>query len=216
MRKIIVLIVLTALLSIMWAEQSRSIATDVNYANIYTGTILEQVNTRLRQIGQISSADLGTDSAARAQQLLQEVYALLELIPADIDLTADKTGYIATPDPNPPVGSANGNSRLKPRLTPVPDRYPITPPEYESLQGSLSREPFRRGKLAILDNAAQSYRFSINQIMGLLLALDYSSDRLAALPVIFPNSTDPQNKYKLLEVFKTISDKDQATYLMRD
>ena len=215
MKKLMLSLSLCLLMTMVWAYELNRVEPDVNYSKIYTGTILDQVISRLQRIEKNVYPELRGADALRMRQMMLEVYSLLDLIPPDIDISEPDDSYYP---PYPPIGSESEstNPNLKPRPHPVPDRYPITPGEYENLQASLSREPFRKGKLAIVDNAAQGYRFSTNQIVGLLLTLDYSSDRLQALQMIFPGSTDPANKYKILEVFNTTKDKEEATLLMRD
>ena len=217
MKKMLMILGLCLLLSSFWAAETKQLPTDVNYSKIYTGTILKQATTRLKQIEEIIYPELDKSNSAKVQQLMQEAYALLELLPQDLDISVAKDEQLST-RPTSPVGTESNskNPQLKPRLTPVPDRYPIEPAEYEAVQTALSREPDRKAKLAIIDRAAYSYRFSTQQIIGLLLAFDHSFDRLSVLQMIFPNSTDPQNKEQILQVFPISTDQEKAIWLMRD
>lgn len=217
MKKMTLILGLCLLLSSFWAAESKQLPTDLNTSKIYTGTILRQATTRLKQIEEIIYPELDKSNSANVQQLMQEAYALLELLPQDIDISVAKDERLSTRPTSPDDTDSNSkNPKLKPRLTPVPDRYPIEADIYEDLHASLALETEREGKLLLLQTAAESYRFSTQQIIGLLLALDHSFDRLSALRMIFPNSIDPENKARILGVFESYTDRDKALWLMRD
>ncbi|HRY83166.1 MAG TPA: DUF4476 domain-containing protein [Candidatus Cloacimonadota bacterium] len=215
MKKVILILGICLLLNSVWAAVRTAQQSDVNYAKIFTGTIVDQVTMRLKQIEELTSAEPDQNTASRMQKLLEESYALLELLPRDLDISASREGYIA---PKPPVEAESEakNPRLKDRLTPVPDRYPIEDEAYEDLLYALEDSPGRKDKLALLESAAYSYRFSTEQIIELLSGLEQSFDRLSALRMIFPNSTDPQNKEQILECFPVSTDKEKAIWIMRD
>ncbi len=186
-------------------------------AKISTGAILEQVVARLKRAEQIIYPELNRTQSADVTVLLQEAYALLELIPQDTELSVRKTE--GGPDVEAMLDPNRGGqpvSRLIERPRPVPERYPIMTEEFNTLLQTITAEPYRRNKLLLLTTATESYRYSVDQIIRLLDSLSFTYDRLQALETIYPGCTDPQNKYRILDSFSLMADKTRAAELMRD
>jgi len=186
-------------------------------AKISSGAILEQVVARLKRVEQLVYPELNRRTMADAAAILNEAYALLQLLPQDMDISVSKSD--STADIGAMIDPARGGytpSRLVPRPRPVPERYPIMTDEFNQLLQTVMDEPFRRNKLTIITTASESYRYSADQIIRILEAFHFSQDRLQALQTLYPGCTDPQNRYRILDSFSTIGDKTKAAELMRD
>lgn len=188
-----------------------------NGAKISTGAILEQAVARLKRIEQIIYPELNRAQSADVTRLLQEAYALLELIPQDTELSVRKTegspDVEAMLDPN---REAQPASRLIERPRPVPERYPIMTEEFSTLLQTIQAEPYRRNKLLIVRTATEAYSYSVDQMIRILDSFSFTVDRLQVLETIYPGCTDPQNKYRILDSFSLMADKTRAAELMRD
>ncbi len=119
-------------------------------AKISSGAILEQVVARLKRVEQLVYPELNRRTMADAAAILNEAYALLQLLPQDMDISVSKSD--STADIGAMIDPARGGytpSRLVPRPRPVPERYPIMTDEFNQLLQTVMDEPFRRNKLTI-------------------------------------------------------------------
>jgi len=181
-------------------------------APLTAGDIIEQVYSRLSRLEKTTIPMLDTDTADEVSQIMDEVHALLEMLPKETKIGGGKPGQ------KDDGSASNGtNPRLKPRLSPVPDRYPITDKDFENLCLMMENEPYRKVKLTILESVAVTNRFSVEQIVRLLGDyLVFPGDRISALTSIYPACIDPENSYLILELFSSEANQDRAAEIMRE
>ncbi|HNX38711.1 MAG TPA: DUF4476 domain-containing protein [Candidatus Cloacimonadota bacterium] len=191
------------------------------------GDVLDQVYIRLNRLEKTAVPMLDTDTADEISQLMTEIHALLEILPKDTllnpdcqgegcDMSAEKPSAEKPLEPGSKDTGSSG-SKLKPRLSPVPDRYPITDDDFYLLVSELKQEPLRKGRLALMQTSSVTNRYSVEQIVILLQnCLIFDSDRLEALGNLYPACLDPENNYLILECFKTDEAKVKAEEMMQE
>lgn len=86
--------------------------------------------------------------------------------------------------------------------------------DFQSVSEAIGSEDFSDGKLRVLEDAASSRRFCVDQTVRLLGMFDFGSDKLKALQIVAPGLTDRQNKFKIYKAFTFDSERDEARRIL--
>ena len=77
----------------------------------------------------------------------------------------------------------------------------VDPNDFARLLQSLRRETFDSGKLSFVRTVSRMNSFSSEQARQLLEQFDFDNDRVEAAVLLYPRLTDPENFFRVLEVF---------------
>ncbi len=197
-----------------------------------TGYLIEEIEARLETLQKTYLKKLNKKDGKKANQLVEEVYYLLSLIPEDEEVSVE--GYVAEESDNTNVNtntnsininiitsqetqSSTGGNVMPP--PPPPGQYlrPAMPDgDFSDLVSRIRRESFSDDQIRVLRTAAQNHVFSCSQIVRLLDAFTFSEDKLEALRLAYPGCVDPQNNYRILDAFTYSTDKEEAEQIIRN
>lgn len=176
----------------------------------------------------------------KAERIVDDIYDLLALLQGGEPVpvaAASASASSSSSSSSAASGTANINinisgmeeqPRPKPRDKPRPphhddeevvvvsSRKTISSTEFTALIGRINAESFSEDKLRVLRTAARNYKFSVNQIISLIGAYTFSEDKVEALRISYPEVTDPQNNYKILDAFTYSSDKEEADRIINE
>jgi len=90
----------------------------------------------------------------------------------------------------------------------------ITPPlsaeDFAKLMKSLKAESFDEGKASFVALFAQKGRLTCEQAREILKAFSFDDDRVKSAVLLYPRVTDPENFFKVLDVFSFSSSKEDV------
>ncbi len=203
-----------------------------------TGKILAEVFTKLDRIDGIIKGKLNRSEQRSFDALMNEIYALLEMIPVEYNvilpvkpvlqqqdpvLTITPTPGInitITPPPEqviapPPPVEQKPPTTEKPRPELKSTRPLISDTDFGDLLTRIKNQKFSDDQIRMLRTAADSYRFKVDQIVQIVKVFRFSDDQLEALKIAWPECADPQNKFRILDAFTYSSDKTTAEQIMK-
>jgi hypothetical protein len=150
-------------------------------------------NPRVRQ-------KITNDARRELQELRRMAYRARELNPRREE-TTPVVHHAPPPSttnvPPPPPGMSQPGRRV----------MPITEPAFRDLARALQAENFGRERLRVLETAAPSKWFLVNQVEVLLQSFDFPREKLAAVRILKARTVDGENFYKLYDAFTFSSDK---------
>lgn len=132
------------------------------------------------------------DRAVRTR-MLQRLDRLETDLLALRELSADA---VATPRPAPPVRPA------------APPRRAISDAELADILRAIDAASFSDGKIAVLDSAARDRAFRVAQVVRILDAFSFGSDKVEAGARLYPQVIDPQDWYRVYEALDFTSDRE--------
>jgi hypothetical protein len=94
------------------------------------------------------------------------------------------------------------------RPPPAPTVYVTSDAELASILGAVKREPFSDDKLAVLRSATYGRWFTVAQVGVFVDAMTFSSEKVDAAAMLFPQVVDPQSWYLIYGYLTFSSDKD--------
>lgn len=106
----------------------------------------------------------------------------------------------------------------QPQPQPVPPPPPVVRPIDEGslvqLIDTIKGATFRENMLEVLAQAVGYHRFVVDQVARILPLYTFEDDRLTALERLQPRILDPQNGYKLTNLFTFSSSKQRANEIL--
>lgn len=87
--------------------------------------------------------------------------------------------------------------------------------DFEALLAAVNDASFGSEKLGVIDTAAQSHRFTVEQVGRLVDAVSMSDDKVGVVERTRKKLVDGQNGFKLLEHFTFSSDKEKVRKLLK-
>jgi len=201
-----------------------------------SGNLIDQIAVKMEQLEKEVHIKLNKIDQKKAENLMNEIYGLLALLPTNQTVTVGQTvtSSSGTSTSTPSSGTVNINMNIsgmdentdaepvethktekveKPTEVATPakaSRKTMPESEFGSLISRINAESFSDNKLRVLRTAAKNYKFSCNQINRLIDAFEFSNEKLEALRIAYPEVTDPENNYKILDAFTYSNDKEQA------
>lgn len=98
---------------------------------------------------------------------------------------------------------------------PAPARKAVVPAsDFAQLLDSLKKASFEDEKIRILEMAAKSSHFSVNQVGKLIDTFDFSAGKLKAVELTAKKLINPAGSYQILDHFEFDSDKQKAKELL--
>jgi hypothetical protein len=86
---------------------------------------------------------------------------------------------------------------------------------FNEIKGAIQSEDFSQGKLRVLEDAAESRSFCVDQTVQLLGMFDFENDKLQALQLVAPRLTDRENKFKIYKAFDFDGTREQAKQILK-
>lgn len=204
-----------------------------------SGNLIDQIAKKLEQLEKDVHSKLNKIDQKKAENLMNEIYGLLALLPSNANVNvsaslsaASSSSVSATPVSEggnvnisisgmdvkapPPAGKPTPQIKAAPPAPPAEDDIvkatskAMPESEFNTLINRIKGESFADEQIRVLRTASKNFRFSCNQIVRLIEAYTYSEDKLEALRMSYPECTDPQNNYKILDAFTYSADKEAA------
>jgi|GEM_PF-954405 len=205
-----------------------------------SGNIIDQIVAKLEVLEKEYSVKLNKLDSKRANNIIDEIYGLLALLPADANVvitsSSSTTTTTSTTSTQPNINiNITGNmveekpvTQEKPKKpaqiveekpskpAPVIEEKPSTSrklmaeKDFNDLLSRIGKESFSDDKLRVLRTAARNSKFNVSQIVRLIGAYTYSEDKIEALRISYPEVVDPQNNFKIIDAFTFSSDKEEA------
>ncbi len=196
-----------------------------------SGNIIDQIVVKLEALQKDYHSKLNKIDQKRANNMVDEIYNLLAMLPDDANITVSQTPSTSTntssnininisgmqteekPTPvveaKPPVQQTQ---QVKPIIEekPANGRMAITENDFLGLLDRIDKENFCDDKTRVLKTATKNYKFNVNQIVRLIGAFAFAEDKVKTLQISYPGCTDPQNNYKILDAFTYSEDKEAA------
>ncbi len=112
--------------------------------------------------------------------------------------------------------------------TPPPPAYPVPPPPphhgpghhvvddatFSSIVAAVNEQSFAQDKLRVVGDAARTHLFRVEQVIQLLNALDFPTNKVSALEMLAPRMVDRGNDFKIYGAFTFSSDKEKARKIL--
>lgn len=95
-------------------------------------------------------------------------------------------------------------------VAPAASAPPLSAEDFASLMKSLKAESFDEGKASFVALFAQKGRLTCEQAKEILKAFSFDDDRVKSAVLLYPRVTDPENFFKVLDVFSFSSSKDEV------
>lgn len=253
MRYLIFMIVLLSCLSLTAQEfkistpegtVSMSITGVQKDGNTTSGNIIDQIAAKLDQLEKEVHTKLNKLDQKRAENILNEVYGLLALLPTNQTVnvgqststttttTSTTTSSTGTVNINMNISGMDVEEKPKPAEKPKPEKPKPAPQEvqkpaktvrvlmseaeFNSLISKITAESFGDDKLRVLRTAVKNNKFNCSQVVRLIGAFTYSEEKLDALRISYPEVVDPQNNYKIIDAFTYSSDKQEAEGIINE
>lgn len=95
-------------------------------------------------------------------------------------------------------------------VAPAANAPPLSAEDFAKLMKSLKAESFDEGKASFVALFAQKGRLTCEQAKEILKAFSFDDDRVKSAVLLYPRVTDPENFFKVLDVFSFSSSKDEV------
>ena len=92
----------------------------------------------------------------------------------------------------------------------APSTPPLSAEDFAKLMKSLKSESFDEGKASFVVLFAQKGRLTCEQAREILKAFSFDDDRVKSAVLLYPRVTDPENFFKVLDVFSFSSSKEEV------
>lgn len=115
------------------------------------------------------------------------------------------------PPPPPPPPSMPPPSMPQP---PPAMNAPMDEGTFGGLLGAIKAEAFSKGKLRVIQDAARSSFFTVDQLKRIVEQLPFSADKLGAAEAVAPRLVDKQNSFQLYSAFPFESDKQKLRAIL--
>lgn len=137
---------------------------------------------------------------------------MLTVDPSGSRLWGELTAQRIFPGGGP--GSGEWDVNVPPPPPPPPAIRPIDERAFNELVGAVGRESFTENRMSVLTQAASYHHFVVDQVARLLPLFTFEESKVQALETLRPRILDPQNGFKLSELFMSSSARQRAQQIM--
>ncbi len=183
-KRILTIVTACFLLSNPTYSQIQDKAVEERRKKETTDIIINQIVEKLERLDKQHLTKLNRLDYRRSIEILDDIYFLLSIIPV-----RDAVEPIYDP--------------------PVIEIFPISDEEFSSLTNAIKSESFEENKLNVVEIAARSSFFTVNQVIKLVELFNYSSGKLKAVELTYPKIADKHNAHLLFNAFTYSSDKEK-------
>ena len=215
MKKIMILVFLSVM-TITFAESisfessagSMKITVDGSSSgNVQSSTIIEEIAARLEKLENKYVPKLNKLEQKKAENLINEIYELLALLPEDISVSVRST----TSTPSSQIQGANVSISIDVNETVVEEevtyKKAMSESEFKQLLSNVENESFADDQTSVVRIAANSKHFTIDQLVRLLESFSFSDDKINIVRIVYPRVVDKDNAHNLLGAFTYSDDK---------
>jgi len=175
--------------------------------------LLETVINKLEKLEDQFIGELSDSERAAAQEIIQEVYAMLSFISSDTPITTDQESVpewlveVLNNDLTDEDGTEEieGSDSLDQEL--IQTRIPMKEDNYINLLNSVRNERFWDDQIRIIRLSAMNSYYNVDQIIGMLGLFTFFEDQQEVLRVMYPRVADPENAYRIPNAFHFYSDR---------
>lgn len=197
-------------------------STRVQDGRTDSGMIIDNIALKLEDLEQNYHSKLTRMDQTRAKKLVEEIFALLALLPPDSNVKIEQVTTTSSSTTSATGLNVNINiseSATIPEPTratrrsepdPQPARTPMSNADFDRLLNSVREESFSDDQLRIIRLSARNSYFSVDQIIRMINVLTFSDDQLESLRIMYDRVTDPENGHSIINAFTYSSDKAEA------
>jgi len=185
-----------------------------------SGEVIDKIVVKLEELQGKYNAKLNKLDGKRANNIIDEIYSLLSLLPENSTLVQPETSTSSTPQTESSTSTVNINisgletQASQPQSTsevaPTNNKKSMSESDFSNLIKRINAESFSDDQMRVLRTAAKNHNFKVNQIVRILDCFSFGEDKLSALSISYPGCLDPQNNYEILDAFTYSDDKSEA------
>ena len=229
MKKIFIIIILSFIISLF--ADNISISTPFGGMKINVDessskkkvSAVDEIADKLDVLQKDFCSKLNKLDRRRADKIIDEIYNLLSVLPADVMVTtgvSDNNSATTTISSSSSSSSSNASTNVNINMNiqdksasgaPVVEEKPtseeMTESQFNQLLQNLKNEGFADDQTAVVRVAAQSQFFTVNQLIRLLNVFTFASDKIEIVRIVYPRIVDKENAHNLLGAFTYSSDK---------
>ena len=235
MKKIAILIIISLLLSslliaeeVIFTTPGGSFSMQINETNRLqgnrtdSGTVIDNIALKLEDLEKNYLSKLSRMEQTRANKIVEEIFALLLLLPTDSSVNIER---VSTPA-STPSESIDFNIRVDVSETttasqpmqatpqaeraPQPEKRAMSDTDFNRLISNVREESFSDDQLRVIRVSARNAYFSVDQITRMIGVLTFSDDQLEALRIMYDKVVDSENGHSIINAFTYSSDKAEA------
>ncbi|QRN98063.1 DUF4476 domain-containing protein [Archangium violaceum] len=154
----------------------------------------EDLEQRLARLERLLGEAFERSGRGQGKGKLREAYDELNDIREVIAEAPELRGHNPRPTPPPP---------------PVPAYQPIADGRLQKIMNAMSREPFGKDKMNVLEDGAEGNYFLVGQVQQVLGQFQFSKDRLQVVRMLWSRVLDRQNGFQLYNSFQFSNDKEE-------
>lgn len=94
------------------------------------------------------------------------------------------------------------------------DPIPMSDSEFSSLLNSIENESFESDKLSIIQISAKYNNFTVSQVIKIIALLSFSSGKIEAVKLTYPNVLDKFNSHNIINSFTYSADKEKVRQII--
>lgn len=232
MKKFTIMLILALCYFNLFAQGFNFSATDEGFSMTVTGDDNVKKTTTVKNSGDVTDqiaeklealqvkyiTKLNKLDGKRANNLIDEIYSLLALLPENSTLVKPQvSGNHQTESSSTTVNinvsgfetQAPPTEVVKP-VVPTNSKQGMSDPDFSKLVQRIKDESFSDDQLIVIRTAAKKNNFKVNQIVRILDCFSFASDKVSALEIAYPGCLDPQNNFEILKAFTYSDDKVEA------
>lgn len=188
--------------------------------NVQSFTIIEEIAARLEKLENKYVPKLNKLDQKKAENLIDEIYELLALLPDDISVSVQSTQSTQSSksqsanlsisiDINEPV-----IEEVEIEQEEVTYNKAMSESEFNKLLSNVENESFADDQTSFVRIAANSKYFKIDQLVRLLELFSFSDDKINIVRIVYPRTVDKDNAHNLLGAFTYSDDKKKVEQII--
>ena len=183
-----------------------------------SGQVIDQIVVKLEELQAKYSSKLNKLDGKRVNNIIDDIYSLLSLLPENSDLVKPETTSSQQTESTSSTVNININgldtettqTQTTSQVAPTSNKKSMPESDFSNLINRINAESFSDDQMRVLRTAAKNHNFKVNQIVRILDCFTYSEDKISALSISYPGCVDPQNNYEILDAFTYSDDKSEA------
>ncbi len=161
----------------------------------------------------------------KADNIVNEIYDLLALLPTDVVVTQHSTQPPPSPQNVPQSTDININFNMKettsieePEPISVIEQKPVSKAmsdsEFQRLLSNVESESFADDQLSVVRIAAGSKYFTCNQLIQLVDVFSFADEKIEAVRIVYPKVIDKGNAHNIVGAFTYSDDKKEVEQII--
>ncbi len=162
----------------------------------------------------------------KADNIVNEIYDLLALLPTDVVVTHHSTQPVTPTRITPTKTDININLNVKGTTTSFDDPEPVQEVQVTKIQKAMSDSEFQRlltnvknesfadDMTSVVRVAAKSKYFTCNQLTQLVDAFSFADEKIDIVRIVYPKVVDKGNAHNILGAFTYSDDKKEVEQII--